>query len=359
MATLEDVAKKAGVSRSTVSRVINGQAHVAAQTRERVRRVIRELGYHPHSLARGLVTKRTRVVAMVIPETVSRLFSDQFFSLLLEGAVQGCNGRGYQLLLALFDNPQYGEKLYAQVLQNGYAEGVVIASTSPQDPLLHALHADRIPTVAVGRQPGFPYVDADNYRGGKLATEHLLSMGYRRIGTITGPLDHLHVQDRLEGYRASLEQAGIPFQEKLVAEGKFTEAGAMAATRQLLSVDPDALFVQSDTMAAAVLHVLKEEGIRVPQDIAVVSFDDLPLASLVDPPLTTVRQPIRMLGFMAVELLLHILEGKQDRKELVLPVELVVRASCGALARKNTWQNELWSEGTKPARAPGRDRKRK
>lgn len=329
--TLEEVARLAGVSRSTVSRVINGHPHVSAETRARVLEAIERLGYRPHPIARSLVTKRTQIIAMLIPESVTKIFSDQFFGLLLQGAVQACNARGYQLVLALLDDPRRQEELYLKLLHNGYVEGAVVASAPPDDPVIQALQEDGIPAVAVGRQLRLPYVDVDNYRGARMATEHLLRLGYRRIATITGPLDHLHVQDRLAGYRDALAAYGVPYEEALVAEGGFTEVGAMAALAKLLPLNPEAIFVQSDTMAAGVLRALRNHGLSVPDDVAVVGFDDAPLASLLDPPLTTVRQPIRLLGFMAVELLLDILEdrGEKERGNPVLPVELVVRSSCG------------------------------
>ncbi len=177
-----------------------------------------------------------------------------------------------------------------------------------------------------------------------MATEHLLRLGYRRIATITGPLNHLHVQDRLAGYRDALESYGIPYDESLVAEGGFTEAGAMAALAKLLPLRPEAIFVQSDTMAAGVMRALRSQNLRVPEDLAIVGFDDIPLASLLDPPLTTVRQPIRLLGFMAVELLLDLLNGQDDRERKTLfPVELVVRSSCG-VTREGLWESFSDSE---------------
>jgi len=331
--TLEGVARLAGVSRSTVSRVINDHPRVRPETRERVWKAIRETGYRPHSVARSLVTKRTRIIGVIIPEAVTKIFSDQFFAILLHGAAQACNARGYQLILSLFEDPHKQEELYARVLQNGYAEGAVVASAPQGDPLIQALVEDHIPAVSVGKQEGLPYVDVDNYGGARLATEHLVQLGYTRIATVTGPLDHFHVRERLAGYRDVLEEHGIGFEGELVAEGGFTEAGGQDAMQRLLPLRPNAVFVQGDTMAAGVLRALRAAGLRVPEDIALVSFDDTPLASLVDPPLTTVRQPIQLLGFMAVELLLNLLEGETPEgppREVVLPAELVVRSSCGA-----------------------------
>lgn len=348
--TLEDVARQAGVSRSTVSRVVNGHPHVSAETRARVLAAIEKLGYRPHSIARSLVTRRTKLVAMLIPESISKIFSDPFFPILLQGAVQACNARGYQMVLALFEDSRGQKDLYGQLLQNGYVEGAVVASAPPDDPTIQALCKDGIPAVAVGRQLNLPYVDVDNYRGARMAVEHLLNLGYRRIATITGPLNHLHVQDRLSGYRDALKAQGIPYEEALVAEGGFTEVGAMAALAKLLPLKPEAIFVQSDTMAAGVLRALRSNDLRVPEDIAVVGFDDAPMAALLDPPLTTVRQPIRLLGFMAVELLLDILEGRKEKGQLaniVLPVELVVRNSCG-VTRKTFAENQWGRRGNEP-----------
>lgn len=336
MATLEDVARKTGVSRSTVSRVINNHPSVSTEMRERVWKAIEELGYRPHPIARSLVTKRTRIIAVIIPEAITKVFSDQFFAIMLQGAAQACNARGYQLILALFDDPQNQEELYGRMLQNGYVEGAVLASAPPNDPLIQALRQDHILTVAVGKQEGLPYVDVDNYSGARMATEHLVKLGYKRIASVTGPLDHVHVRERLAGYRDALEEYGIGFAESLVVEGGFTESGGMAAVQKLLPLKPDAVFVQGDTMAAGVLRALRSFGLRVPDDIGLVSFDDIPLASLLDPPLTTVRQPIRLLGFMAVELLLNLLEGRaaaEATHNVVLPVELVVRGSCGAVSK--------------------------
>lgn len=337
---LEDVARLAGVSRSTVSRVINGQPHVSPETKARVLAAVKKLGYRPHPIARSLATKRTRVISMLIPESLTKLFSDQFFAILLQGAVHACNARGYQMVLALFDDPRRQEELYRQLLQNSYVEGAVVASAPPDDPVIQALQEDGIPAVAVGKQPGLPYVDVNNYGGARMATEHLLSLGYRRIATITGPVGHLHVQDRLAGYRDALKAHGIPYEEELVAEGGFTEVGAMAAVTKLLPLRPEAFFVQSDTMAAGVMRALRSHGLRVPEDVAVVGFDDIPLAAVLDPPLTTVRQPIRLLGFMAVELLVDLLDGHRSglRENTVLPVELVVRSSCG-VTRKQFLEN--------------------
>jgi len=338
--TLEDVARLVGVSRSTVSRVINNHPNVRPEVRERVWKVIREVGYQPHAAARSLVTRRTQIIGMVIPEAVTTLFTDPFFPLLLRGATGACNAHQYQLMLSLFTAYANQQDIYRRVLRSGYLDGVVVASASLNDPLIPNLLRDGIPFVSVGRHPDerVNYVDVDNVGGARMAVEHLIRLGHQRIATITGPLDMVAGQDRLNGYRQALQARGIPVEEELIAEGDFTESGGMAAMQRLLPASPSAVFVASDTMAIGALKALRQAGRPVPQDIALVSFDDIPIASAIDPPLTTVRQPIERLGSMAIEVLLSVIEGPSEEgapvHRIVLPTELVIRASCGsALSR--------------------------
>ena len=338
--TLEEVARLAGVSRSTVSRVINDQPNVRPEVRERVWQVAREVGYQPHAAARSLVTSRTHVIGMVIPEAVTTLFTDPFFPLLLRGATEACNSHQYQLMLSLFTASADRQDIYQRILRSGYLDGAIVASASLDDPLISDLLRDRIPFVSVGRHPNKPvhYVDADNVSGARMAVEHLIRLGHRRIATITGPLDMIAGQERLSGYRQALEARGIPVEEELIVEGDFTEASGTAGMQRLLPVSPSAVFVASDMMAIGALRSLRQADRQVPQDIALVGFDDIPIASAIVPALTTVRQPIERMGSMAVEVLLSVLEDSSGEEALaqriVLPTELVIRASCGpALSR--------------------------
>lgn len=330
--TLEEVAKLAGVSRSTVSRVINDQPYVRSETRERVWEAIRDSGYQPHAVARSLVTNRTGIIGIVIPESVTTLFADPFFPLLLQGTTQACNAHHYQLMLSLFTTLNGGQELYQRVLGNGYMDGVIVASASLDDPLIPALLRDRIPFVSIGSYPDkrVHYVDVDNLGGARMAVEHLIHLGHRRIGTITGRLDMAHGQERLEGYRQALQAHHIQVDESLIVEGDYTETSGAAGIQQLLSASPGAVFVASDTMAIGALKALRHAGQRVPQDVAMVSFDDIPMASAIEPSLTTVCQPIRPMGVLAVETLLELVEqpGSGPRRT-VLPTQLVVRESCG------------------------------
>jgi LacI family transcriptional regulator len=334
--TLEEVARLAGVSRSTVSRVVNDHPSVRSETRERVWQAIRESGYQPHALARSLVTNRTQIIGMVIPEAVTTLFTDPFFPLVLRGATEACNAHHYQLLLSLFNDPAGQKEIYQRVLLNGYLDGAIVASTTLDDPLFSDLLQDRIPFVSIGRHldKRVNYVDADNIIGARMAVEHLIRQGYQRIATITGRLDTLHGQDRLEGYRQALQAHRIQVDESLIVEGDFSESSGVAGMQRLLPASPAAVFAASDMMAIGALKALRQAGWQVPHDVALIGFDDIPAASVIEPALTTVRQPIERMGSMAVDLLLSVLENSLEEEALahriILPTELVVRASCGS-----------------------------
>lgn len=334
--TLEEVARLAGASRSTVSRVINNHPNVRPETRERVQQAIRQSGYRPHPVARSLVTKCTQIIGMAIPEAVTTLFTDPFFPLLLRGATETCNAHHYQLLLSLFNGPVGREEMYQRVLRHGYLDGVLVASTSLDDPLISNLLRDQIPFVSVGRHTDkrVHYVDVDNVGGARTAVEHLIRLGHRRIATITGRLDMIAGQDRLEGYRQALQARSIPVEEDLIVEGDFSESSGVMGIQRLLPASPDAVFVASDMMAIGALKALRQAGWQVPHDIALIGFDDIPAASVIEPALTTVRQPIERMGSMAVDLLLSVLENSSEEEapthRIILPTELVVRASCGS-----------------------------
>jgi LacI family transcriptional regulator len=335
--TLEEVGKLAGVSRSTVSRVVNGHPNVRDNVRKRVWQVIQQTGYHPHAAARSLVTRRTHIVGAIIPHAVMTLFVDPFFSLLLGGIAETCNEHGYYLMLSLFNGPATEEELYQRLVHGGHLDGVIVASTPMDNPLILTILNEDVPAVLVGRHSDSraDYVDADNVGGSRMAVEHLIRLGHRRIATVTGPLNMASGEDRLAGYCQALEAHRIPVRDELIAEGDYTEGSGVMAVRRLLSASPTAVFVASDTMAIGALKALREAELRVPEDMALVGFDDIPVAAALEPALTTVRQPIERLGSMAADLLLNLLENPPDTQapahRIILPAKLIVRDSCGAL----------------------------
>jgi len=290
----------------------------------------------PNVVARSLVTSRTRIISIVIPEAVMSIFTDPFFPLLLCGTTEACNAHHYQLILSLFTASADFQEMYDRFLRNGYTDGVIVASATLDNCLIPHLLRDGVPFVSVGRHTDerVHYVDTDNVGGARMAVDHLVRQGHRRIGTITGRLGLVSGQDRLKGYRQGLEASRIPVDDDLIIDGDFTEEGGMAAMRTLLPMEPTAVFVASDTMAVGAMRTLRAAGIKVPQDIALVGFDDTPVASSLEPALTTVRQSIERLGAMAVDVLVAILqdssEGSTAVHRILLPTELVVRGSCGA-----------------------------
>ncbi|WP_199521020.1 LacI family DNA-binding transcriptional regulator [Jiangella anatolica] len=330
--TLQTVAAAAGVSRSTASRAINGEPRVSPETVEAVQRAVRELGYSPNPAARTLVTRRTGSVALVVPETGDVLFSDPYFATVLSGITAGLAPSGNQLILLIGQHPGDGNQMISY-LRGGHVDGAMIISHHRADLDADALGKIPVPVVLGGRPvgatlPGMPYVDADNAGGGRLAAHHLAGTGRTRLGTITGPLDMPAGIDRLDGWRAGMREHNLA--DDATAGGDFTAASGATAMARLLDEHPDlqGVFVASDLMATGALQELSGRGIRVPDDIAVVGFDDLMFASTATPPLTTIRQPTREAGRLIAETLLAMLDGRTPEPAQILPTELVRRASA-------------------------------
>ncbi|WP_089157505.1 LacI family DNA-binding transcriptional regulator [Micromonospora sp. NBS 11-29] len=327
--TLEAVARRAGVSRATVSRVVNGSTTVAEPIQQAVRRAVEELGYVPNLAARSLVTQRTDSVALVLPEAATRVFSDdQVFPGIIRGAALELEAADKQLVLMLAGSPA-GHERVERYTTGRHVDGVLFASLHGEDPLPGRLAELGIPVVCSGRPldgADVPYVDVDHEGGVATAVRHLITDGRRRIATIAGPQDMVAGIERLIGYRSTVTAAGLP---ELVAYGDFTRESGTAATRELLAADPglDAIFAASDLMAHAALRALREAGRRVPEDVAVIGFDDIETAAYTEPPLTTVRQPIVDLGRAMTRQLLRIAAGEHVEQALLLPTELILRAS--------------------------------
>ncbi|MDN5384220.1 MULTISPECIES: LacI family DNA-binding transcriptional regulator [Streptomyces] len=337
--TLEAVAARAGVSRATVSRVVNGANGVRQPLVERVRRAVEELGYVPNQAARSLVTKRHDAVAVIIAEPETRIFADPYFGLQLRGISKELTAHDTQLVLLLTE----GRDDYARVgryLAGGHVDGALVFSLHLDDPLPEMIQRAGVPTVFGGR-PGWSdgthkvvYVDSDNRGGAREAVRHLVGLGRTRIGHITGALDQTSAVDRLDGYRDVMGDAD----PHLIVESDFTPAGGERAMRTLLDRCPDldAVFAANDLTASGALRVLRERGLRVPEDVAVVGFDDmLPVAEQTEPPLTTVRQNIEEMGRLMARLLMRGLDrgdsgGTMDDlpHSVVLPTTLVRRASA-------------------------------
>jgi LacI family transcriptional regulator len=331
--TLEEIGRQAGVSRSTVSRVINNHESVSPEVRARVLQVVEETGYRPHPAARSLAARRTQVLGLVLPHTLPAFFVDLIFPRLMRGITQACNTHGYSLSLFMFHAESEEKELVPRLLTHGLIDGVLFFTSIQGDPLLSRLRDTDLPYVTVGRpllEGSFKYVDVDNVAGMHNATTHLIRRGRRRIGHIAAPCNTSAGQDRRQGYRDALAARGLPAREEWVVEGDFTETGGYLAARKLMAANVDALVVASDRMALGALRALRELGKRVPAAVAVVGFGDLDAATLAHPALTTVRHPIRKAGVMAVEILLDVIDhGREPAQHVILPTQLIVRDSCG------------------------------
>ncbi|RHA37038.1 LacI family DNA-binding transcriptional regulator [Cellulomonas rhizosphaerae] len=327
--TIRDVAAAAGVSRGTVSRVINGGHWVSPGALAAVEEAIKTTGYSMNQHARSLATGRSNSVAFLLTEAQHLLFEDPNFSILLRGAAQALAARGMPLLLMVAGTPDE-QKQVLDYVGAGHVDGVLLISSHAGSPVLRSLVRQEIPTIACGIPLGFEstvgHVAADDLGGGRRMTRHLLDTGRTRVATITGPLDTPGGRLRLEGYRTEL---GDAYDETLVAHGDYTRQGGTAAMRELLERRPDldAVFVASDLMATGAMQVLRESGRRVPEDVAVGGFDDSGLAATLDPALTTMRQPFERISAEMVRLLLDVVDGA-DPATITLPTSLVVRDSA-------------------------------
>ncbi|MFF7163750.1 LacI family DNA-binding transcriptional regulator [Streptomyces sp. NPDC008086] len=331
--TLEEVAARAGVGRGTVSRVINNAAGVKESTREAVQRAIQELGYVPNLAARSLAGRRTDAVALVLTEPDWRVFAEPFFSEIVGSLGDALTDTGMQLMLTLVRSDTE-RKRFLEYARGGRVDGVLLLSVHAGDRLPDMLAEARLPTVMLGRRSGdeyVSYVDADNVGGARSAVSHLLARGRRAIATIAGPLDMYVAQCRLRGYQDALALAGLPYEESLVVEGDFTEESGRRAMVELLERHPeiDGVLAASDTTAVGALHALRAAGRRVPQDVAVIGFDDFPLAQRTEPRLTTVRQPLEEMGRAMIRLLMEDMEEPSVAyRHVILRTELQVRESA-------------------------------
>lgn len=336
--TLEQVAVRAGVGRGTVSRVINGSPRVSEETRAAVEAAVAELGYVPNTAARALAANRTDAIALVVPEPETRFFAEPYFSDMLRGVGAELADTEMQLLLTFAGGDRERRRL-AQYLAAHRVDGVLLVSVHADDPLPDMLAQLDIPAVISGPRSAaetLTSVDSDNYGGSRAAVEHLLSRGRRTIAHITGRLDVYGAQRRVDGYRDALLSAGHEVDELLIEPGDFTEEGGRRAMAALLGRRPalDAVFAGSDVTAAGARRVLRETGRRIPEDVALVGYDDSAIARHMDPPLTSVRQPIEEMGCAMLRLLLTEIADRRpaasralERRHTVLPAELVARES--------------------------------
>ncbi len=337
--TTKDIAELAGVSRTTVSFVLNDTPgmRIPEDTRQRVLDAARQLNYYPHAGARSMVSGRTNVIGFVLRQSAEQAFADQFLPQVLEGLTKAAGSLGYRTLFEAIPPDSVDEDAYTRLIREQHVDGIVLSGPRLDDQELLRVFAEGAHVVLLGQLPntGIPFVDVDNIGGAALATQHLIRLGHRRIGIITNaPLIYTASSDRLTGYRQALEAAGIAYDEALVRFGDFSPHGGGVAMTDLLNVSPrpTAVFVASDTVALGALQAIRKQRLRVPENIAVVGFDDIPLVGFIDPPLTTIRLPAHDLGWHAAQKLIDLIANRDPthRENILLETSLIVRQSCGA-----------------------------
>jgi len=336
MVTIADIAKAAGVSRATVSLALNDKPGVAPETRKRIKEIAKKLNYKPNAFAKGLVLQRTETLGVIVPD-----ISSPFYAELVRGVEQEASARGYHLILCTTAGKLSKEELYLRLLEERRIDGMILMTPRGDEEFISQIQKRGFPLVVVDRdiQAADEVVEVivDNLHGALTATEHLIKLGYRRIGFINGIPELQASRDRLRGYQLALHEHKLPFRDEWICSGDFLEDGGYRCMRRLLSIKPplEAVFIASDLMAIGALKAIKEVGKRVPDDIAIVGFDDISLAAHLDPPLTTVRQPMAEMGALACRLLLQLIEGEEVlQRKAILQTKLIVRASCGASHRK-------------------------
>ncbi len=333
--TIEQIAALAQSSRTTVSRVLNNHPSVRPAVRERVLRVISEQGYAPNAAARSLASRRTKVIGLIMPRRAEVIVSDPFFGLAVQTIIEASARLGYSVTLCKV-TADMEQDFPRRVLHGQHFDGVIMFATDPDDPLLPLLKQHKTPLVVCGshrQSADLTWVDSQQREGAYQAVSHLLSLGHRRIATITGLSHDPAVAERCDGYAQALAEAGLSVSPDLVVEGDWTPQSGYNQMRHLLNIQqrPSAVFVANDMMAVGAMRAIEEAGLTVPQHIALVSFDDLTVAAYTNPPLTTVRAPIADMGATAAQLLVDRVEQRDtSTKHVRLPMELIIRESCGA-----------------------------
>src|SRR6266567_3218131 len=342
-ATIKDVAARAAVSVATVSAVINGNKYVSPELAERVRESIAVLGYERNSLAHSLKTQTSHTIGLIISD-----ITNPFFTSIVRGVEDVANEHHYSLILGNTDEDLKKEMSYVRLLESKRADGLIVAVTTGSHEYLHSGAAHHLPLVSIDRslvELGIDAVLVDNVAGAQMAVEHLIKLGHRRIGTVTGIPGITTTEERLTGYRQALEANGIDFDPTLVAVADSRVEGGKFGTLQLLTqgtTRPTAFFVMNGLMVIGALQAITEVGLCCPQDIALVGFDDFEWAAVMHPRLTTVRQPTYEIGRRAAQLLFERLEKRDTAPQVIrLQPQLIIRESCGATLQSSTTPKEM------------------
>ena len=338
LTTIKDIAKAAGVSVTTVSRALNGYWDVKEDTRKKIEKIAKQLNYSPNTLARGLVMKKSKTIGLLVSGLNLKNASDNFTFQVLCGINECVSYKEYDLILFSTDSSRQREKTYAQLCQERKVDGVIIQGIKLDDPYLKEVVESNIPCVLIDipiETDTVGYVTTDNISGAKKAMEHLINSGHQNIAMVNGYEQASVSERRLKGYKEALEKHGISFREKWVMDGQFEENKAEEAVSDLLDASPEitAIFCASDVMALGAIKACQKRGLSVPEDISIVGYDDIMLASYVKPSLTTVGQKVFELGCESANLLIEMLEGTAKQNHRILEATLIKRESSGPVVK--------------------------
>ncbi|MFZ5753132.1 MAG: LacI family DNA-binding transcriptional regulator [Bacillota bacterium] len=328
--TIKDIARAADVSIATVSRVLNNKADgITEETKAKIRKAVKELNYRPNAIARGLITKKTHTIGLVLPD-----ISNPFFPEIARGVEDVAKEAGYNVFLCNTDDDSKKERGYVKALRERQVDGIIFTASALKNSEDITEHVGKMPFILVDRKPDnlpdAPGVFLDNLKGGYLAAKHLIEKGHREIALISGPLQSYNARQRLEGFKKALQEAGIRYKDKLIREGDYKRSGGYRAMEKLLreGVEFTAVFASNDLMAVGVMEMLREKGIAIPEQVAVVGFDNIYLSTVVAPRLTTISQPTYQMGAQAAQMLLTCLQGRElDEKQKVFSPQLIIRES--------------------------------
>ncbi|MFC4779293.1 LacI family DNA-binding transcriptional regulator [Paenibacillus sp. GCM10023252] len=333
MVTIKDVAKVAGVSPSTVSRVVSGHSRISKETSRKVKQIMDEMGYHPNVMAKSLVSKTTNTLAIMLPRPAEELFQDFFFGELLRGILTQSTRAGYDMLLTAATSEHTEHETISRLVMGRRVDGVILLSSRVSDPLISFLGEQSIPSVLIGRpnmHPDFLSVDNDNVQAAYDATQHLIAQGHKRIGFVSGPPNLTVSNDRMEGYVKALRDADLEMRTEWIVEGEFLQESGYRAMSFFMSLPerPTALVVIDDVVAFGVLRGLTELSYKVPEDISIVSFNNIALSELATPPITSIDIGTYQLGYTASQTLIRLIQGEPvHQKRIVIPHRLIVRDS--------------------------------
>lgn len=339
--TIKDVARIAGVDPSTVSRVIADNPRISAKTKEKVLKVMEELDFHPNAIARSLANRSTRTIGVIMPHSTDQVFVNPFFTEVMRGIGVSALKRGYNVMFSTGSSGEEEYRATQRLVNEKRVDGLILLTSRIGDKTIEGLIKKRFPFVVVGkpsRIEDINWVDNDNQEAGFRATEHLIKLGHKRIGFIGGEFSYVFMGERFRGYKKALDSYGIKFGKEFLSLGEFIEEGGYNAMKKLLSLKPHptAIVAADDLMAFGAIKAVKEAGLRIPEDIAIIGFNDTPLASYIEPPLSSVEIFVYELGYNASETLINQLDGSDGhKKHIIIPTNLKIRRSSESIKKSS------------------------